>query len=613
MLAGSRYEARDHFWICLGFMAAALAAHSNALTTPFFSDDIANIVLKAPFLERSGPWEAIPTVSPDRPMQALLFWLNFKMSGLNPVAYRVCGAILHGLLGFAVYLLYSAFARMHLGVRTTRGAAVAAFLYFLTPVHNQAVILIAQRGVLLCTLFSVLSLRSFLLYAWNEKRSELLLSYLWFVLALLSKGTAIAVLPIVLLYSAIYRHRIFSKAWVFVPYAVLGGALLYAAYFMLKLNPQLSPLSPLQYLSVETRVLFIYFRLLFWPLQLRYSYDVDLDPNPLLNLTWLAIVAHLAILGAAFAYRKRQPALLLAVFSAYFAFAPESSLFPIDHVIWEYRTCFPFVFLFGALGVVFSEAISRLNAGWRAIAVYVPCALLPAFIAIHHARNDDMATPMKWVHDVLKWNRHDHLFNFNILAEFYYRKEYKDGARVSEELAAANPDVDSYAYYRTIFRYALDPGRLKREDLESLASKLRDPKSFPMHSATRNALNAFILDELPRYVPAASVDEKVEDLLFPQIAELMDRAFNSKGMYATYHAALNRLIEVYEATQRQRILKKDEEASFLKLLAAREVFYGMKSEGLSAKFEEFLAKNPEAVLTPRIYQWYLSSRDLRAK
>ena len=74
--------------------------------------------------------------------------------------------------------------------------------------------------------------------------------------------------------------------------------------------------------------------------------DHRIDSDVFQYYTGLAIAGHLSILGSVFfLVRKNFRHLAFAILGTYSCFLPESSIFPIRHLIFDHRVYFPFVFV----------------------------------------------------------------------------------------------------------------------------------------------------------------------------------------------------------------------------------------------------------------------------
>jgi protein O-mannosyl-transferase len=162
------------------------------------------------------------------PVTSTSFWLEWRLWGDKPTGYHITNLVLHVFDSLLIWLLLRRLA--------IPGAFLAAVIFAVHPVNVESVAWIAQRKNLLALLFLLLSTLSYLkaqtrLTTSSERQPQVsagswyLLSLVLFVLAMLSKGSAV-VLPALLLLITWWRRPI-SK-WDFArtaPFFFLGGLL----------------------------------------------------------------------------------------------------------------------------------------------------------------------------------------------------------------------------------------------------------------------------------------------------------------------------------------------------------------------------------------------------
>ena len=125
-----------------------------------------------------------------RPMQGVEFWIQYIFFGNNPVGYHVVQLFLHVA---NVLLLFGLVAHIS---RRWRLAFVAGIIYATLPTYGLAIYW-ATVAEPLVTFFYVATLALWIGYLESGSRARLVLTFIAFICALLSKETA-ATLPIML-------------------------------------------------------------------------------------------------------------------------------------------------------------------------------------------------------------------------------------------------------------------------------------------------------------------------------------------------------------------------------------------------------------------------------
>jgi tetratricopeptide (TPR) repeat protein len=136
-----------------------------------------------------------------RPVQTLSYIFNLKMSNENSTkTIHLTNILIFVLITCFLYLLFQRF-------NFTKELSLFATLIFAThPLFVSSVSWIPSRGDLFLTLFSIMSMINFVDFIKQNNKKALILTWLWFTLALFSKETA-AFLPLLFtLYYFIFRE-----------------------------------------------------------------------------------------------------------------------------------------------------------------------------------------------------------------------------------------------------------------------------------------------------------------------------------------------------------------------------------------------------------------------
>jgi dolichyl-phosphate-mannose--protein O-mannosyl transferase len=185
----------------------------NSLRYEFTYDDNQQIVLNSAITSASHLPEYFTThvwasISPDaaanyyRPIFLIWLLLNFKIFGLSPAGWHATTVLVHLIATGLVYVLARRLTSDHLI------SAIAALLFGIHPVHIESVAWISGVTDPLMTVFLV---AAFLMYLDSAQRLEpanpraifqrpFLLSLLFYTLAILTKETAVAFVPILICY-----------------------------------------------------------------------------------------------------------------------------------------------------------------------------------------------------------------------------------------------------------------------------------------------------------------------------------------------------------------------------------------------------------------------------
>jgi tetratricopeptide (TPR) repeat protein len=177
----------------IGILLAAVALiYGNIVVNQFVLDDELYIARNAQVVEPSLHGLFTPNIvtSVFRPVTFATFALNWAISGAHPFAYHLLNLILHAATTWLLYILLQQLLGASDDARNI--AFVAALLYAVHPIHTEAVAWAVGRAEVLAA--------GFLFAAWIlHLRDRPYASLACFALALLSKESAVAFFPLVLL------------------------------------------------------------------------------------------------------------------------------------------------------------------------------------------------------------------------------------------------------------------------------------------------------------------------------------------------------------------------------------------------------------------------------
>jgi Tfp pilus assembly protein PilF len=171
--------------------AVVILVYANSLLNSFTMDDnmyiLTNRMVTNPSLR--GLFEPTSYNNVFRPVTFATLALNWRIAGAGPFGYHLLNLLLHAAVTVLLYLVFRKLLDSFASGPTV--AWVAALLFAVHPLHTEAVDSISARSELLAT--------GFLLAAWLLHLVDRpILALLSFVLALLSKESAVAFVPLVL-------------------------------------------------------------------------------------------------------------------------------------------------------------------------------------------------------------------------------------------------------------------------------------------------------------------------------------------------------------------------------------------------------------------------------
>lgn len=398
-----------------------------------------------------------------RPIVAVLFVLNYKIWGLNPLGFHLANILLHLIIAIVLYRI-----GLLLFNNDTFIALMGASIFAVHPVNNEPVGR-AASGEVIFGFFIILSVYLFL----KEKR---VFSWIAFFLALMSKETAV-MLPFALMVYAMHEKGFKRGAASAIPYMALT-----VIYLIIRSRVVDNVFGIREHNTIVVHILTMaaatldYIRLLIIPYPLSPFYYERLHASIFEPKAALAAILLLSVSFLIFKLRKDKEMLFLLLF--------------------------PFVMLFPVIFMVNNFAIGRDHMYIAERFLYVPAMMFSLFLSasaskmLKHGLREYLYPGWVFIITVFTiiaiysnmiW-KDDETLNkkiiekspeaiaaHNNLGVFYYSrkrmdeaiKEYKTALKIAPDYAAAYYNLGlAYAYngrlseaiqeYRTVLRLKPD-------------------------------------------------------------------------------------------------------------------------------------------------------------
>jgi tetratricopeptide (TPR) repeat protein len=278
-------------------------------------------------------------LQPYRPLTLTTFAMDIAISGGNPAYSHFVNVLLYVLLSFVIIQWLST-----LWPKMSNWLILAICLLFIAhPVHIEVVANIKSRDEILAALFGIKAMQIALAPSFDQKRvASIGVVFLLFLAALLSKESAITLLPIFLLTLLLLSARTKKETIIrLIPF--LGAVIL---FFILRWaalpkatynesqeniihNTLFSQLTLSE--SIGTRLSFLleYLRLLIfpWPLSWDYSYN-QIPVSEIGGIrSLLSLTLHIFLLVFSLILLRRKPVISFGILFYFLAFLATSNVF----------------------------------------------------------------------------------------------------------------------------------------------------------------------------------------------------------------------------------------------------------------------------------------------
>jgi tetratricopeptide (TPR) repeat protein len=379
-------------------------------------------------------------MGPYQPLSWLSLAVDHQLWGMDPIGYHLTNIAIHAVNAALVVLLAAALFRAFrqrvgrdgplppspiMGPATEPVTAVAAFVAALVwaihPQRVESVAWVTERRDVLCGLFYLLCLLSYLRGHRLGRASRSGARWDWTaqvcgLLAVLSKGTAVS-LPLVLLIIDVYPLRrlhgsvrswlrppqrgVIVEKWRYAVFSVLGIGIGFWGQWQGGAVQSLASVGPLDRLALTAYALMFYLGKLLLPVGLSPMYARP----PVLNLASLRFLlpmgATVAMTAVAIRLRRRLPVILAAWTSYVVMLLPVSGLVTIGHELVADRYSYlPSIALIVAAGGVVMEGWGRLRSGVVRSMVGVTVPVILAVLVIQTR----VLIPI-WRDDLSLWRR----------------------------------------------------------------------------------------------------------------------------------------------------------------------------------------------------------------
>ncbi len=450
-------------WTALGAaLIAAWWAYSPALHGPFLFDDMVLAFLHPDMKERFTILSAGV-----RPVTMFTYWLNVKLSGEEPFSFHFLNVLIHlaasGLLFLIVRRLVE-WARIAKSLRNLL-AGFGAAVFLLHPVQTEAVAYVAGRSEALSVMFAFAAFAVFVwrreaAVTWGTAAAVLLL----FGLGVMSKEH-IVVLPAWLLLTDFWWNPGFSLKGIranwrlYLPIGV--GALAVFAYLSRLLFAAetagfgMKDLTWYQYLFTEFRALFVYIGNFVLPVHLTVDWDFPFSRTIFDRGAIFGLAALVAILAAAWIYRRRFPLATYGILVYLVLMAPTSSILPIKDPIADRRL---YTSMIGLL-LVAVDLLSRVKIRERALAGVCAAVVLAAAVGTR-ARAEVWSDPIVLWEDTVRKSPNKARPLLQLAQSYYDAQQYSRAVEAFERAPKLGP-LD----YNTLVNWGLAHHRMNQLDL----------------------------------------------------------------------------------------------------------------------------------------------------
>lgn len=417
----SSWEFKLSFWQgLLAVVALGVIIYSNTFSSTFHLDDATSIVENAK-IRNLGDLSAMWKDDQSRFVSYLTFALNYHYGELNVWGYHLVNLLIHlltsSLVGFLTYLLLSspAVADSEAAKNKKIIAIFCALLFVSHPLATQSVTYIVQRMASLTAMFYLLSLTLYVMARLGKQGG--LSRYLLFVgavvaglLALFSKENAFT-LPFAVILIELFFLQTRQISIKFNDYRILlmlatilaTFAYVFSKYSLTIFMPippahgNTYSITPVNYLLTQFSVIIKYIQLLVLPIRQNLDYDYPPSESFFEAKTFLSFILLSGLLALAIYLFNKQRVLSFGIFWFFLTLSIESSIIPIEDLIFEHRTYLP---SFGFFLILTTAVFTLIDSQKRQLTMIVLVCIVGINSVLAYQRNKVWKDPITLWTDV---------------------------------------------------------------------------------------------------------------------------------------------------------------------------------------------------------------------
>lgn len=300
-----------------------------------------------------------------RPVSLVQFAIEWDISPNNPMIHHFFNVFWYAILVVCIFFLLTQW----IGKSSTILAMMASLVFAVHPIHTEVVANIKSRDEIMSLLFVIVSFYAWGKYLKGQQLKWLISSIFIYFLALISKESAITMVPIF----ALIGWCVFGKNW---KNALSKGALFLIPVVILLVirqtlfgdlptpvvdvmdNPIVQASGLIGRWATAMVILWKYVTLLTFPYPLSSDYSFTVIPLAGLNniLVWVSAALHLGLLLWGIRLFKSNKYLALAIFGYFLSISLSSQLFIVIGTMFGERLAFlpSFWWILGIMTIIFS-------------------------------------------------------------------------------------------------------------------------------------------------------------------------------------------------------------------------------------------------------------------
>lgn len=351
-----------------------------------------------------------------RPMQLVVYTTVHSLFGFQPWAFLLTNVLFHLAAGVLIFLLIKKIFKKNLL------AFLTALFWIIHPVQTEAVTYISGIADPLFVFFSLISFNFYLNFRQKRQGYFLAFSLVFFILALLSKETAVVLPGLLILYEFLFnstekpingKKRHYSDYQGIVWFVIIAFGYFSLRSTALNFNNSLNFYNESNiyterfYIRIFTFLasLLMYYFFLFYPVNLHMERSFPVFVS---LFSWQVLVSLAILIVLAFVVYKnvkqKKYHLAFGIFWFFIGFLPMSGIIPVNSFLLEHWLYFPSIGFFFCLAAIVHYFWQKYPRVKKIIAV-VLAMIVFTLTGLTLKRNTDWKNPIVFYNNILKYEK----------------------------------------------------------------------------------------------------------------------------------------------------------------------------------------------------------------
>ena len=358
-----------------------------------------------------------------RPLQSFTHGVDYILWKDKPQGHHAFNVFFHILAAIAAYMALK-------NIFSKETSFLAALFFAIHPAQTEAVAYISGRSDPMAGFFILLAILLF--------NKNLVLSCVSFVLAVMSKESALIAPALIMLYSYFSTRELkIKKMSPFIIIAIIYGVL---RLTVLNFSNTVGANLPQPYFYVPLYLRFltflktlpVYFSVLLWPFGLHMERQINLARSIFEPQVFSGLLILSAVFFIAFRIRKASSAMLFGTAWFFTAIFPNSNIIPINALIYEHWLYLPSLGFFVFIAWLMEKLIRKAGfLKYAAIALAVITALF--YMWRTYERNKEWRDPVSFYESAIKYAPDSGRLHNNLAMAYSDKARIEDAVREYKE------------------------------------------------------------------------------------------------------------------------------------------------------------------------------------